>query len=72
MCNQAALAGRKVRLTFNSCLQTVTFSAVILKENSDGTVTVKIPDRIRATRWSPWTGSAYRFSRAAASKALVN
>ena len=66
-----SLVGRKARLQFHTATcQTVSFSATVIKENADGTVTLRIPSSVRSMKWCPWTESAYRFRRAAIERAL--
>jgi hypothetical protein len=54
-------SGTKVSMTFTvSTGETVIFSATVIRHNDDGTVTVRIPERVRRTKWSPFTAAAYR------------
>lgn len=65
------LVGRRVRLSMDHLLQTVTFTAVVIKE-SDAEVSVRIPARIRRLQWTAYPEAAYRFPRAVAERALVD
>jgi hypothetical protein len=53
---------RYLRIRMPHLFDTVTFSAPIIRETAD-TYVVRIPDRIRALRWTYYPSRAYVFQR---------
>ena len=62
--------GDKIILQMSHLLETVRFSAKVVKVNTNGVI-VLIPERIRKLQWTEFPNKYYRFPLTAAKAALA-